>query len=412
MKLKVPQIHTLPSGLRLVHTQQRSSGAGIFGIAVRAGSADERANEQGLAHFVEHTIFKGTQKRSSWHIINRMEAVGGELNAYTTKEETVVYSIFPSGNASRAIELIADLALNSRFPEKELAKEREVVIDEIYSYRDTPSEAIYDDFEELALAGTPLAHNILGSPESVRNLGTVDCRGFLERNYRSGNIVAFYSGPQSLNQIASYVERYFADLHQGVKESVIANYTIDVPHFEHTETLDIHQAHAIVGAHVDGLFSPRRHAVSLFSNIIGGPGMNSLLNVELRERRGLVYTVEASTAMFSTGGLLTVYFGCDTEDIDRCLDLTNKVFSDIANGSITSQRLERAKKQYLGQLAIASENRENCIMAAARSVLFRNEAHSYRHIADEIAKISCDEIVALGAAMRDASTLLFIPQTK
>ena len=167
MKLPQPSTVTFANGLRMVHLQHRNVGAGIFGVVVRAGSADESADEQGLAHLVEHTIFKGTRRRSPWHIINRMEAVGGELNAFTTKEETTVYSIYPGGNAARAIELVADLVLNSVFPDKEIDKEREVVLDEIYSYRDTPSDAVFDDFEDQVFAGSPVGHNILGTPEST-----------------------------------------------------------------------------------------------------------------------------------------------------------------------------------------------------------------------------------------------------
>ena len=207
MTVVEPEVLVLDGGLRLVHIHQRSAGAGIFGLTVRAGSADECHGEEGLAHFVEHTLFKGTARRSSWHIINRMEAVGGELNAFTSKEETVVYSIFPSGNAPRAIELIADLTINSRFPDKELEKEREVVIDEINSYRDNPSEAIFDDFEVYAMSPAPTAHNILGSPSGVRRLTSADCRDFLRRNYRSKNIVTFYSGPQTYAHIAQLVSR-------------------------------------------------------------------------------------------------------------------------------------------------------------------------------------------------------------
>lgn len=395
-----------PDGLRLVHIHHRGAGAGIFGIAVRAGSVDESSDEYGLAHFVEHTIFKGTSRRSSWHIINRMESVGGELNAFTTKEETVVYSIFPSGNAPRAIELIADLAAGSKFPDKELEKEREVVIDEINSYRDTPSEAIYDDFEERALAGTPAAHNILGSPESVRLLSGASCRAFLDKHYTKNNIVAFYSGPQSAEHIAKLVERHFAVLPAGTPKTRGCTKKTFL-HFEHVEKLDIHQSHALLGAEVKGLYSPQRHAVSLLANIIGGPGMNSLLNVELRERRGLVYSVEASTAMFSDIGLLNVYFGCDPEDLSRCMKICKSVFSKIADGDITARKLEMAKKQYLGQFAIASENRENRIMAAARAALFRGAPLSFEDTVEAIHNVSVDEISLIANSLCEASSLVY-----
>lgn len=408
MTVSEPDVLVLDGGLRLVHIHQRSSAVGIFGISVRAGSADERSGEEGLAHFVEHTLFKGTARRSSWHIINRMEAVGGELNAFTSKEETVVYSIFPSGNAPRAIELISDLCINSRFPEKEIEKEREVVIDEINSYRDNPSEAIFDDFEVHALSPAPTAHNILGSPAGVRRLTSSDCRDFLSRNYRSENIVAFYSGPQTLTHIAQLVSRYFEALPVGGKEKVLPDYTVyGINRFIRKETLRIHQTHTILGCAGPGLLDNHRHAMALLANIVGGPGMNSLLNVELRERRGLVYSVEASTALFTNCGLLTVYFGCDKEDFDECRRLCIDVFRNIANGGFDSRRLERAKKQYLGQLAIAFENRENRVLDAARAVLFRGSLNSYEQMREEIKAISTDDIAVLAMPMCEPSELTF-----
>lgn len=411
MKTAEPTVTLLDGGLRLVHIHRRTSGAGIFGIAVRAGSADERPGEEGLAHFVEHTIFKGTRKRSSWHIINRMEAVGGELNAYTTKEETVIYSIFPSGNAPRAIELIADLAINSQFPDRELDKEREVVIDEINSYRDQPSEAIFDDFEDMTLAGSRLGHNILGTPGSVRALTGADCRAFMARNYRRENIVAFYCGPQSAEHIASQVCRHFAALPGGNKEGDAVHEVPDTSPVSRTECLEIHQTHVVLGARVPGLLTEGRHAVSLFANIIGGPGMNSLLNIELRERRGLVYSVEASTAMFTGCGLLAVYFGCDPEDLGRCLELCRKVFCQLADGGFSPRKLEKARKQYLGQLAIASENSENRIMAAARATLFRGHPGSPEQTAAAISAVTVDDIARTAHAMCEASSLIFTNNT-
>lgn len=401
----------LSDGLRLVHNHDKSAGAGIFGLAVKAGSADELPDQYGLAHFVEHTIFKGTKRRRSWHVINRMEAVGGELNAFTTKEETVVYTIFPSGNAARAIELVADLTINSMFPTSELDKEKQVVIDEINSYRDTPSEAIFDDFEEEALKGTAYAHNILGTPESVETLGSENCRAFLSKNYRRSNCVLFYTGPMGADRVAGICERYFEALPAGDKDTAIIIKN-EITTFEKEISLDIHQCHCLTGAVVGGVNSPDRHAVALLANITGGPGMNSLLNVELRERRGLVYSVETSTALFSGLGLLTVYFGCDLEDLELCRSLTNKVFTNIAEGGFSSSNLEKAKKQYLGQLAIASENRENSIMSAARSTLFRGAPTLPEEIEEAIAAISVQKLAETAMPMCNPSTLTFTYNTK
>ncbi|MDE6463903.1 MAG: insulinase family protein [Muribaculaceae bacterium] len=403
-----PTVTELSGGLRLVHVHDRSTAAAIFGISVRAGSADESADAFGLAHFVEHTIFKGTLKRSSWHIINRMEAVGGELNAYTTKEMTVVYTIFPAGATSRAVELVADLAVNSQFPTRELDKEREVVVDEINSYLDSPSEAVYDDFEDLFYEGG-LGHNILGTPESVGRLDSEACRGFLARHYRAGNMVAFYSGPVGAERVGRAVERYFAGLPQGRAEAGTQPSRVR-GRFEHERCLPIHQSHVVLGAEVAGMESAGRYAAAMFANITGGPGMNSLLNVELRERRGLVYSVEASTTFFSGTGLLNVYYGCDAEDRERCLRLCRKVFGELADG-IDARRLERARKQYLGQLALAGENRENRILGAARSTLFLGAPPSDAEVEEAIRAVSAADISAVAASMLDASVLSFIPES-
>lgn len=405
-----PQLIVTPCGMRLVHVHDRGAAAGIFGLAVGAGSAAETPAEEGLAHFVEHTIFKGTARRSSWHIINRMEAIGGELNAYTSKEETVVYSLFPGSNAARAIELIADLAQNSQFPDRELDKERQVVLDEIASYLDNPSEAIYDLFEEKLLAGTPLAHNILGSTDTVEKLGSSDCRNFLARHYTKSNSVAFYSGPQSCNVIANLVDRHFAPMAEGKAPSKTPECPATAERFDIADPQPCHQAHVLAGIRTAGLHSPSRHAVALLANIAGGPGMNSLLNVELREKRGLVYNVEASTAFFRSTGYMGVYFGCDAEDVGRCRRLCDDVFRRLADGSaLTPYRLRAAKKQYLGQLAVASENRENSVINAARATLFYGRPASRADVEAAINAIDAARIAAEASAFAEASVLAFIP---
>lgn len=395
-----------PSGLTVV-TAHHTGAVAIFGIAVRAGSADECDGQHGLAHLVEHNIFKGTGARRSWNIINRMESVGGELNAYTTKEETVIYSIFPHGEELRAIDLIADLAIDSQFPERELVKEREVVIDEINSYLDTPSEAIYDEYEQYAFAGTPWAHNILGDADSVRHLNGEDCRRFVEQYYTADNVVIFYSGAMDPDRVARTVERYFAAMpHQAALRHAR---TFDAPAepFAITRSLDTHQAHVVLGSYTGGINDPDRYARALLCNIIGGPGMNSLLNVELRERAGLVYTVETSTVAFTGTGLITTYFGCDPDDVERCLRRYQRVIERLAHDGLTPARLRMARKQYLGQHRIARENRENSIMADARSVLFRGTLPDYSAFEDAILSISSDTLRTLAIPMVTPSCLIF-----
>lgn len=393
MKRKSVSFHTTPNGLRIVHLSVPGASVGYFGVAVRVGSRDDGEGHHGLAHFVEHTIFKGTAKRRSWHIINRMESVGGELNAFTTKEETVVYSAFPKGNLNRAAELISDLITSSQFPEHELEKEREVVADEIESYLDTPSEAVFDDFEEAMFAGSSLAHNILGTRHALEGFSSELCQSYLKKWYTASNMVAFYAGCQGPERVMKTIERYFGALPSSKAVTHRATPGAIAP-FHIYKKIESHQCHTIVGARVGSISSPERYSTALLTNILGGPGMNSLLNVALRERRGLVYSVDASTGLFSDSGSLAIYYGCDPKDNEKCLSLVQETVKSVADGYITSKRLEAAKKQYLGQLEIASENVENRILAIARQALFLGYVQTGEELTDSIRSISAEHLAA------------------
>lgn len=372
----------LGNSLRVV-TRRNGSPVAHFGVAINAGSRDERPGEYGLAHFVEHTIFKGTRRRRAWHILNRMELVGGELNAYTTKEETMLYSTFPAGNLERAADLIADLVEDSQFPAVEIDRERLVVADEIDSYLDVPAEGIFDDFEDLIFAGSPLGHNILGNEKELEGFSTDVCRGYLTRFYTPGEMVVFYSGPETSAKVLRTVEKCFRsltrpDTPRGREVPVV------VPEFDQERQIDSHQAHTVMGARVPGMLDSGRYAMALLTNMLGGPGMNSLLNVALRERRGLVYTIDAGTTMMSDTGLFTIYFGCDREDVGRCRRLVNNVIGDIADKGVTPSKLAEAKKQYLGQLAVASVNTEQNALSMARSTLYRGSVVTSAQVRAEI----------------------------
>lgn len=385
------EMHTLPNGLRCVHHHRAGVRVGYFGVAVNAGSRDEQPGQEGLAHFVEHTIFKGTLRRRSHHIINRMEACGGELNAYTTKESTVVYSVFPAGNLSRAAELIADLITHSQFPTAELDKEREVVADEINSYLDMPSEAVYDDFEDLLFADTPLGHNILGTTESLARFDSATCRDYLRRYYVAGNMVLFYDGPDSPATVFRAMERWFAEVSSSEAPLRTASKATDIP-FRIRRDLDIHQSHTVIGAGTVDMFSPERHAMALLVNMLGGPGMNSLLNVALREKRGLVYSVDASLVTLTDTGEFTIYYGCDSTDVDRCRRLIEATINRLACDNLTSRRLESAKRQYLGQALVATDNRENSTLAMARAVLYKGRVMSDAQLIETINSITANDI--------------------
>lgn len=403
---------TLSNGLRCVHIHEPRAGVGYFGASVRAGSRDENLadGKSGLAHFVEHTLFKGTQRRSSWHIINRMEAVGGELNAFTTKEDTVVYSAFAKGNLARAMELIADLIINSRFPEHQIDREREVVCDEIDSYLDQPSEAVFDDFEDMIFAGNPLGHNILGTKESVMQLSSHDCCEWLKEYYNTSHTVIFYSGCYNVERFKKYAEKFFSAIPVGDALGSLTEVTFP-PRFQRHRVVDSHQAHVVIGTPLPQMTMSQRTVMALLSNILGGPGMNSLLNVSLRERRGLVYNVEASTTMFSNCGEFTVYFGCDPADVIKCRQLVECQIADLAQTTISDKKLAAAKKQYLGQMILADDNRENRAIAISRATLFRGKALTPSEMISLVHDVSAENLREAAALIADCSVLVMGPDT-
>lgn len=394
---------TLDNGMRCVHLHQPGAPVGYFGAAVRAGSRDEDVarGQAGLAHFVEHTIFKGTARRSSWHIINRMEAVGGELNAFTGKEDTVVYAAFSRPNLSRAAELIADLITGSRFPKAQLDREREVVCDEIDSYLDQPSEAVFDDFEDLLFPTDGLGHNILGTRESVRRLTSEDCVAWLNTYYNTNRIIIFYAGAYGVDTFRKIAERYYSDLRAG---SAVAELPAVTPaaRFDVHKAVESLQANVVMGSALPPMPLPERMVMALLTNILGGPGMNSLLNVELRERRGLVYNVETSVTNFSNCGEFLVYFGCDPSDEGECRRLVQQQLEEMASHCLSERRLTAARKQYLGQLILANDNRENRAIAVGRATLFRGRALTSAQVTDMVRAVTPQ-------ALRDAAALVVAP---
>lgn len=402
-------VSILDNGLTCVHIRVLGP-VGYCGLAIRAGSRDENLdrNEGGLAHFVEHCIFKGTARRSADDIRNRMEQVGGELNAFTGKDDTVVYTVFPSGNTARALELVADLTCNSVFPEEELEKEREVVEAEIDSYLDTPSEQIFDDFEDLVLHDTPLGHNILGSAENLTGFSSAVCRSWIDRYYTACNCVLFYAGTTPRDSFERMAGRYFGAMPRGCRH-LPAPLHIDASPLKVCRRKDTHQSHVVMGTVLPEMSAADFCAMQLLSNITGGPGMNALLNVELRERRGLVYTVETSASFPPGCTLFTVYFGCDAEDADLCKQLVRDTFSRLADKPLTPAQLAAARRQYLGQMVIANDNKENRAIAIARSILLRGHAYTGTEIRDMLDAVPPERIAALASTLSDLSVLEFTP---
>ncbi|MDL2223636.1 insulinase family protein [Bacteroidales bacterium OttesenSCG-928-M11] len=368
------QTYSVSNGIQIIYANS-DSPVSYCGFAVKAGARDEEENQYGLAHFVEHTLFKGTKKRKAWHILNRMEKVGGELNAYTTKEETFLYSVCLSEDSERAIELLSDLLFQSQFPQAELDKEKEVVIDEINSYRDNPSELIYDEFENILFDGTDLGHAILGDEQSIASFSSESCLDFTNKHYRSDNIIFFFYGKTPFKRIQILAEKYFGGYI--IPSSKITNKEI----ISHSQTkikdqikdMDLHQTHVMIGCKAYGLHDKNRLGLYLLNNILGGPGMNSRLNLSLREKHGMVYTVDSSLTSYSDTGMLSIYFGCDKEHEQKCCQLVHKEIKKIRENILTTSQFSASIKQWKGQLGINTDLRENRALGMGKSFLH------YRH---------------------------------
>ena len=391
---------SLSNGLRVV-CRQREGYVSYIGVVINAGSRNEDSAHDGLAHFVEHTIFKGTDKRRSWQISSLMETVGGEINAYTSKEETMVYTNAPSGYEDRALDLLSDLVKNSRFPENEINKEREVIVEEIYSYLDSPSERVYDEFEELAYKGSRLSHNILGSPESVRKIQSEDCRQFLDRFYVPENMVIYCVTSLPDKEILRKVEKYFGKM---ASTPVIIDKVTPLPmeFFDERRDNGTHQANTIMGVRAFGRTDERRFPLFLLNNYLAGPCMNSRLNRELREKKGYVYAVDSNVSLLSDTGLLVIYFGCDPSNVKKCRKLIEKEVEKICSDTMSASAFEKVKKQYCGQLLASSDHIENRAMSLGKSVLYFNTVHDISTTAERIMNVSAAE-------MREVAELIFSP---
>lgn len=359
--------HVLSNGLRIIHKPLPSKVA-YCGFAINAGTRDELEHEHGMAHFVEHLLFKGTRKRKAWHILNRMESVGGDLNAYTNKEETVVYCAFLAKDFGRALELLTDIVFHSTFPDREVEKETDVIIDEIQSYEDTPSELIYDDFEDMLFRGHPLGRNILGRPGLLKSFCGRDASAFTSRHYRPGNMVFFAQGNVSFRQAVRRLEGLLSD----IPPLPVPDTRLPLPPYVPAHVVadkGTHQTHVMIGTRSYGACDERRTALCLLNNILGGPGMNSRLNLALRERRGLVYNVESNLTSYTDTGVFSIYFGCDPCDVQRCIRLVYQELKLLREHRLTTMQLAAARKQLIGQIGVASDNNENNTLSMGKTFL-------------------------------------------
>lgn len=386
------QTHTLENGIRLVHKQVKSPVAHC-GLLVNTGSRDENESEHGMVHLIEHLLFKGTRKRKAYHVLSRMEDVGGELNAYTTKEETCIHTTFFNNYYARAFELIRDISFNSVFPAKEVEKEKEVVIDEINSYKDTPVELIFDDFEELVFNGNPIANNILGTEESLKRIGLDDIRNFYNSRYPTAEMVVSSVGRYSFTKVKKYFEQYFTDvpLQLRVTERQLikpGTYTKE----DKSVNKDTHQVHCIIGGPAYSFNNEKRLTLHLLNNFIGGPGLNSTLNMILREKSGYAYNVESNYTSYSDTGILSIYFGADKKDLDRSLVLTRKELLKLCTTQLGTTQLSRAKKQLIGQIAISAENNESQMLSIGKSLLVYDRVDDLPAICKKIEAITAQQL--------------------
>jgi len=336
-------------------------------------------------------LFKGTDKRRSGHIINRLENVGGELNAYTSKEETVVYAIVLKEYFERAIELVSDIVLHSTFPQKEIDKEVVIIVDEIQSYNDSPSELIFDDFEELLFANHPIGHNILGKSELLEKYSTVDAVRFVQKHYRPEEMVFFVLGDLDFNQVVRWAEKYLKTESSDVRNSERNSPTSYQPAKKEI-IKNTHQVHFMLGTRAYDLYHPNRMGMYLLNNILGGPGMNSLLNLSLREKHGLVYNVESNYQPFTDTGMWSVYFGCDSENAARCEQLVYAELQKLREQPLSENALKKYKLQLMGQMAISSENKENLSMSLGKSFLRYGKIDDLEVVKQRIEEITAEKL--------------------
>lgn len=395
--------HTLSNGLRIVH-KPIESNVSYCGFIVNAGTRDEAPDQYGMAHFVEHMLFKGTDKRRAYHIINRMENVGGELNAFTNKEETVVYSVFLEQHFSRAIELLSDITFHSNFPQSEIEKEVEVIIDEIHSYEDSPSELIFDEFENLVFDHSQIGHNILGSAELLQNFDGQMAKAFVNKFYNPSNMVFFSLGRTDFKKIVYYAEKYLSAI-PDIKSDIQRIKPVDISSVNKREDKDTSQAHVLIGGRSYSLCDPNRRVLNLLNNLLGGPGMNSRLNISLREKRGYVYNVDSSITSYTDTGITSIYFGCDKKNVDKCISLVHKELNRLRKEKLTSSQLSTAKKQLIGQIGVMGDNHENLALALGKNFLHHNHFNTLAETAQKIEAVTAEQILAVSNEIFDERSL-------
>ena len=426
--------YTLDNGLRIIHLPSDSKVV-YCGYQINAGTRNEEPGEEGLAHFCEHVTFKGTERRKAWHILNCLESVGGDLNAYTNKEGTVYYSAILKEHIARAADLLTDIVFHSVYPQAEIDKEVEVICDEIESYNDSPAELIYDEFENIIFKGSPLGHNILGTAEQVRSFKTEDALRFTRKLYRPDNAIFFAYGDIDFKKLVRLLKKSFLSEERRVKSEEttfgdrrerqfnspeaqaqfnIQHSTFNTQHSFEGQTIvmqkNTHQAHVMIGTRAYDVNDSRRMPLYLLNNMLGGPGMNAKLNLALREHNGLVYTVESTMVAYGDTGIWSIYFGCDEHDVKRCLRLVRKELDKFMQKPLSEAQLKAAKKQIKGQVGVACDNRENFALDFGKSFLHYGWEKNVDRLYEQVDEITAEQIQAVAQELFDKdrlTTLIF-----
>lgn len=412
--MKGIQIHTFENGLRLVYKHQSGTRIAHCGFTVNAGSRDERSDEVGLAHLLEHMLFKGTGRRKSTQILHRLEEVGGELNAFTSKDKTCIYALIVDRYFARAVELLTDITFRSVFPEKELVKEKKVIADEIDMYLDTPEERIFDDFQELFFPNHPLGTNILGSKDSLASFGPAHLLNFRDRNYTTHNTVFSFVGSLSFNKVLKICKNYLENIPEGSTPDERMPFDQFQP-FHKTVRLPFLQTHVLAGCKAYEMSHPNRPALMLMSNMLGGPGLNSLLNLSLRERHGFTYGVETSYQTFADTGLFNIYWSVDPVNLKRSLLIVKRELEKLRQSPISESQLKRYKKQFSGQLIMAEESKSGMMMMLGRSLLDLGKIDSLEEVLLSIDAVVPKDIQTIAQdlfAPEKLSWLIYEPQAE
>lgn len=384
----------LPNGIKVIHRPHTLSQIVHAGLLINAGSRDENIENNGVAHFIEHSVFKGTEKRKSHHILKSIENVGGELNAYTTREKTCYYASCLKQYSSRAVDVICDISINATFPEKELIKEKKVILEEIEMYEDSADESIYDEFYAILFKDHPLGFNILGTAESVGNATRDTLLSFMHENYLAGNMILSLTGDLSAREVEKMACKFLESLPAESKTNIRKAPVINKPFYEAKEK-DFAQTHCMMGSPAYSRYDPKRFGLTLINNILGGLGMSSRLSMSVREKHGYTYSISFNYSNYQDTGVFSIYFACDKKNLARCRSLVHKELKKIRENKLTPTQLHVAKQQLLGTVASLDENQSVHMQAQARSVLDYDKVITFKDYWDEVDKLSADEILEI-----------------